>query len=396
MFNVNLRDLFSKLHLYLGLAAGVVLIVVCVTGSVLVFRPEIESWLRPELLRVEPAEERASLDSVIGAVRGNFPRMEPWLIGAPRAADEVYHIYTQDEAGVEGPEVFVDPYTADVLGSRMPEQSLTDLIFHLHVELLAGERGAWVVGISGIVLLLLCGSGVVLWWPSRRKLLGLKIRWSASRKRVNYDLHRAGGMWTLPFVALVAATGAGLVFYTAVGHALNWITTSPPAPTPPVSVGRPGAEPVGLETALRLAERALPKGQVSFIIPPATPGAAILVRMRLPGELHPNGRSYVYVDPWSGEVPRVENATEAPLGSRMLYALYPLHIGHFGGAGMRYLYAVLGLVPAMLAVSGGVIWWGRRHRGREGARRTRRRRASNASAPRREATPAPRGTPRQP
>jgi uncharacterized iron-regulated membrane protein len=98
---------------------------------------------------------------------------------------------------------------------------------------------------------------------------------------------------------------------------------------------------------------------VTYVSLPATPTSPLSVRKHLDPELHPNGRSFVYLDPWSGEVLAAENALLAPAGTRLDNLVYPLHIGRFGGVTVRVLYALLGLFPLLLFVSGCLMWWNR-------------------------------------
>jgi uncharacterized iron-regulated membrane protein len=115
---------------------------------------------------------------------------------------------------------------------------------------------------------------------------------------------------------------------------------------------------------LARARAALPEGEPARIDFPATPEAAFRVRLRMPGELHPIGLSMVYLDRYSGEVLLFESALEVPAARRFGYLFYPLHIGSFGGWAVRVLYALAGLAPVALAVTGIAIWLVRRRKGR--------------------------------
>lgn len=69
------------------------------------------------------------------------------------------------------------------------------------------------------------------------------------------------------------------------------------------------------------------------------------------------GRSAVYLDSYSGAVLRVDDSTKLPLATKIVNAMFPLHIGVYGGVWMRILYIFIGIAPAVLAVTGFVIWW---------------------------------------
>jgi uncharacterized iron-regulated membrane protein len=108
------------------------------------------------------------------------------------------------------------------------------------------------------------------------------------------------------------------------------------------------------------------QSETTWVYFPASDRAAFIVRKRLPGESHPNGKTFVYLDQYTGEVLRAENALEASSSARFINNLYPLHIGVMGGTFTRLLQVLVGLAPATLLVSGFLIW---RNRTRKVVRR---------------------------
>lgn len=351
------RKLIFNVHLWVGFTAGLLLVLAGLTGSVLVFDEEIDAALNPRLLRVSPAAERVSLQRVVTEVAAAYPDHPISYVRMPRAADQPFEVTT---AGADPIEIFVDPYRGAVLGARGTTEGLINTLLDLHVHLLAGETGERVMGVVGLLTVLLVLTGVVVWWPGMRRWWdGFTVRWRANWRRVNFDLHRAGGIWSAVFLAVTAATGAGLVFHDAFLAGANRLTGSAEVPAPPTVVPRPGVRPLPLDSLLRQADRALPGGTVTYVAFPSVPEAPLSVRKYFDTALHPNGRSFVYLDPWTGEALAVERALAAPAGMRALNLLYPLHIGSFGGLPVRIVYALLGLSPLVLFVSGVLMWWNR-------------------------------------
>lgn len=376
------RRLCVQVHRWVGLVLALVLVATSVSGSLLVFRHEIDRALHPDLLRVAPPEagaaERLGLDALVEAAERRFPAERVRILRWPRAADEPVELYLTPSDR----RVYVDPYRAAVLGSRGATDHLTGWLFELHSKLLGGETGERVVGVVGLLLIALGLTGLAAWWPGRRKVrLALTVARGRSLRRTLYDLHRAGGFYTSLFLLLAASTGAGLVFYQAAGALLNGFDPAfAERPPPPRSAPLPGAAPVPLEAAVATARAALPGAEVTFVTPAAGDAAPVTVRMRTPGKWHPNGRSYVYVDAYRGAVLRVDDAREATAGTRALQALYPLHIGSVGGVPLRAVYVLFGLAPALLAATGTALWWMRR---RPGPRRRRPQDAPRSPRPRR-------------
>ena len=366
----SFRRFCTKVHRYVGLVLGLVLVVTSLSGSALVFRHEIDRALNPELLWLSPgarAREAKPIDELIRVAGRRFPEERVRLVRWPRRADEPVELYLAPS----NRHVYVDPYRAVVLGVRGETDHLMGWLFALHRKLLGGNAGETVVGGVGLLLVVLSLSGLVAWWPGRRKVrLALTVARGRSLLRVLYDLHRAGGFYATLFLLIAGVTGSGIVFYQAAGVLLNGLDASyTERPPPPRSTFVPGAGTVPLTAAVEAARSALPGATVTFVTPAAAPEAPITVRMRTPGKWHPNGRSYVYVDAFTGDVLRVDDARQASPGTRLLQAFYPIHIGSVGGLPLRAAYVLLGLVPVLLAGTGIYLWWSRRRSGRRRVRR---------------------------
>ncbi|MFB6248272.1 MAG: PepSY-associated TM helix domain-containing protein [Salinibacter sp.] len=358
----TVRRVSSWLHLYGGLALGGLLIVISVSGSALVFKDTLDRRLRPDLLRVAPGGERVSLDRVMDAVQAAHPEAQPRLIEMPFDAAAPVTVWL---AG-DNRHVYVDPYRGRVLGARAADAGVMNTISRLHISLLAGDTGLLLVGVVGLLLIVITLTGLVLWWPRRLRALGtaLRVAWRHGALRVNYDLHRAGGFYTTLFLLLTALTGSAFAFYPTTQQFIATITASEPWPPAPPTVETPpdsirGPSQVDYEAGLRAALDRLPGAEPSFVYVPQTPTDPLTVRLRTPPEWHPNGRSFVHLHPTRTSVLRVDDAREAPGGAQLLQTFYPLHVGAVGGLVGQWLYVLLGLAPAILSVTGTIIWYRR-------------------------------------
>lgn len=345
------------IHLWIGLSVGLLLVVAGVTGSLLVFDEEIDAALNPALLRVQPQGERVALQQIVDAVALAHPDQRVAYIRMPRAPEESFAVTT---AGADPLQLYFDPYGGAFLGERGTTEGFTNALFDLHVHLLSGELGELVMGVVALLTLVLVATGAVVWWAGLRRWWdGFIVKRRANWKRINFDLHRASGIWTALFLLVTAFTGASLIFYQPFMVAADWFTASDPVPRPPTVTPQRNLQPLPVDSLLRLANRALPGGVVTYVSFPATPTAPLSIRKWFDFELHPNGRNFVYLDPWTGAVLGMENARTVPLGTKVDNLLYPLHIGSFGPAMVRVLYALFGLAPLILFVSGCVMWWNR-------------------------------------
>ena len=367
----SVRRTVRSLHRVLGLIAAAGLLVSGLTGSALVFRSEIDTALNPHLLRVAPTETRASLQSVVDEVRREYPGDTLSRLRMPQRRDGTYELWL---GASPSRYVYADPYSGTLLGTRRPTEFLTGWLFLLHSQLLGGEVGRRVVGTGALCLVLLSMTGLVAWWP-RRAPWRAWAQWRAAltvvrnhgATRTLYDLHRAIGFYASVLLFAGGLTGASLIFTKTFERAAYLVTFSRPPrvvePAPAAPVGRqlvarrPAALP--LDSLLAIAERAQPGGAISYLYFPSAASQRFGIRKRLPGEKHPNGKSFVYLEPSNGRVLAVEDGVRAPLGARLYSILYPIHIGILGGMLTRLLAVIVGLTLATLAITGVSMWWRR-------------------------------------
>lgn len=356
---MKVRRVVFNLHLYTGLAAGLLLTVIGLTGSLLVFREEIEELIYPEWVKTVARDEQVPLQAVLKTINLAYPQDRPFSIRLPRTPQQAYMLRMN---GAHDLLVYVDPYSGRILGALRQEDTFMGWVALLHTQLLSGERGKTILGAGALLLICMSVTGIILWWPRNGKFSsGFKIQWHAHWKRVNFDLHRALGFYALPFLLITAFTGASLVFNKTVAGFIDAVTESPPRSAPPLSEPfRAGLPAPSLDVLLQQAAHILPIAALTQINFPQTHRAAWVVRKKFPQEAHPNGRNFIYFDQYTGSVLQVENAMTAPLGTRIYNALYPLHIGAIGGTPTRILQVIIGLAPTVLFITAYVIWKTRR------------------------------------
>jgi len=361
----KLREPALILHRYAGVIAGILVVIIGFTGSVLVFAGELDHFWNPQLLQVVPQDKQVPLQTILNTVREAHPDLKAHRIIIPQKPDGAYTVMMESPSE-KYIDFYVNPYSGAVLGSRPFQETLGGFLIELHVNLFAGDVGAKVVGISGLLLLLLSITGMILWPGWKRLAPGIKVRWQAPNRLVNYDIHKVVGIFSLLFLALLAVTGVALTFQEMAEPVVNWLTRTSPIPDPPTSQLVAGATPMALDELLQNADAALPGEETTKIFPAKTPEAAVDVWKKSPQDADPYGSSRVYLDQYSGVVLRVENSLEVPLNSWVWNQIYLLHIGTFGGLVTRVLYTVVGLSPIALSITGFILW---RHRQWDRARR---------------------------
>ncbi|RYG26111.1 PepSY domain-containing protein [bacterium] len=346
-----MRRAFYLVHLWTGLILGGLAVLAGLSGGVLVFRHEIERAQYPALMNIGAGGTLRLQDSLV-AVQRAFPGAKPNHLTLPDKPGHSLDVSFKKS----GLHAYVDPYRATVLGSLHQEQTPTGFLFALHTKLLSGEDGKTVVGIGGLGLLALSLSGLVVWWPRKRQKLKehLTIRSGVGPGRKTYDAHRALGFYACGLLLLIATTGTALVFPDSAKLILSRVSGES------THEGKPKAKLKGpllsLDELVERANQALPGGLVRRVSLPEKRSDAVVIRKRLPGESHPNGMNYLYLEPSTGEILRVDRDPDTGIAQRGFNLRYPLHIGAWGGLASKVLHSVAGLTPLVLYVTGLMIW----------------------------------------
>ncbi|MGB7412913.1 MAG: PepSY-associated TM helix domain-containing protein [Thermosynechococcaceae cyanobacterium] len=360
MKKVKLRHLIFSMHRYLGLGIGLIVVIIGLTGSLLVFVPELDAQIVQQRFgTVTPQAERLAPDKLVDIVKTAYANHPDWKVGQVKmlSHDSFYTIRLNRPDETQW-EVFVNPYTGKIMGDRQRETAFFDRVYSLHYQLLGGDIGTIIVGIAALLLCILSLTGIVL-WPGWRKLIsGFKIKWDAHPKRRNFDLHKVAGIMTAVFLGAIAFTGFCWNFYDQT-EPIIYAATLTPKPIEAESSVIKGKEPISLEEALQQSDAALPGALTTFITLPITPDAVFEFYKKVPEESE-DFNSSVKVDQYSGKVLSVMDSRQAGLGDRVLNSFTPIHYGTFGGLPTRVLYIFVGLSPTVLMVTGSIMWWHRK------------------------------------
>jgi uncharacterized iron-regulated membrane protein len=354
-----MRRVMFQLHLWVGVAASLYLLLVCVTGAALLFRPEMQQALYPQLFVSADGGVLADPASVIESVRAKYPQYRVTGIDAPTTARHGYLSYV--DAGGRYLTVLIDPVSAQVLG-ELPDRSAIRTLQSLHFDLLAGATGRKVNGTGAVCLLLLVLSGLVVWstgrQPWRRRL---RVDFGRGWRQVCRDLHSAVAIWVFLPLAMWAFTGFYFAYPSQFRAGVGWISSVSRPRTPSSDAGIAGQAAADIHELLRIAREQRPGMHVARVVLPSSQRGAVqvLFSSQSPTPVGTMALQSVYLDQFSGRV--LSEAPQGPrtLGDTVMTWAAPLHVGNFGGAVIRFLWLLLGLVPPLLAFTGVVMWWTR-------------------------------------
>jgi len=356
-----LRKVVLGIHLYLGLAAGIFLAILGLTGSIMAFEGDIDHWVHPELWYVTPGPGSLPESELILIAQNHYYPERVLTVQFPRASDLV-QVMRMTDARI----VYINPYNGIVLGDTQGTSSTDRLLVYIHEIHLwlipdpasapqLAQAGRSVLSIAALFLCFLAPTGLILWWRRKR----LRIRKDPSSPWFVYfhDVHQILGIYAALLLWIASLTGI-LIGFDVGGKMFYSITKSvPPAPLKPVpSVPDVGAEPIQTDQVLNIARHAMPDASVAMLLMPIRTTGSFTVLMRVPEETSQNVHSAVTIDQYSGKVLEVRNyLTDSP-GYRLIRLNRSIHNGDIFGFPSHIIVSLAGLLLPALAISGFVIW----------------------------------------
>lgn len=288
-----LRRALFQVHLWSGIAVGLYVVMISVTGSVVEYSNELYRATTPEPILSKGSGPHLTDDQLREAAVRQYPGYRVARIGRAPNLDQAVDVWLRRGDRVK--KRLFDPRTGSDVGDSVPTGIwIVSKLLDLHDNLLAGPTGRQVNGIGALLLLVLAGTGLVIWWPGRKTWRrSLTLHRGVGWKRFNWHLHSMIGFWSLGFTVVFGLSGIYL------------------------SIPEPFQE---------LADRLEPPTA-------ANAGGRIL--------------------------------------DRVIYWLAYLHFGRINGIGIpchgpglcdqttKAIWALFGLAPAVMFVTGAIMWWNR-------------------------------------
>ncbi len=365
----RLRRAVRKAHLWLGLGLGGLFVLLGLTGSILVFYPELDALLHPEV-RAEGAR-LPEWDRALATVRAAYPdKQGPWrfeVTGRPGAIPARYYDPPERIGNDFRPMmIWLSPDGGRVVRRDYWGEYAMTFIYDLHYRLLLGQTGGTVLGWLGFALLALLLSGLWAWWPRGSWRKALRLKRGASAQRTLRDWHKLAGLSGLGFLVILTVTGIMLELQgeTRTAIAAVGLPVDPDLQDHEALAKTGRDQVIAPSQAIHAARLALPGARLAWIETPHAMGGHYRMRMQVDGDPSPRfPHSFVWIDAASGKVSAVQDARKAGTGSVIEGWIHPLHDGSAGGLAGRLLTTVSGLIPLFLFVSGWLRWRVRRRAG---------------------------------
>ncbi len=372
---MTVKKTIGKIHLWLGFTSGLLVFIIAITGCIYAFQKEIQDLTQP--FRFVESQSREFLPPSVlkAAAEAILPDKHIHGIqyyGRDRAAQVIYYSVDPEYYYL----VYLNPYTAEVLEVRDMATDFFAFILDGHFYLwLPHEIGQPVVASATIIFVVMLISGIVLWWPRKKKdtKQRFRIKWNARWRRVNYDLHNVLGFYAWTIALVFALTGLVWGFqwfaqgvYTIAGGEKSLQYYEPASDTAKTYQGEiPAIDKVYAEMRsqypdAKAIEVHIPESHASAIGATANPEDDTYWKLDY-RYYDQNTMQEVSVDHIYGRFP------EAKAADKLLRMNYDIHTGAiFGFAGKLFAFLV-SLMIASLPVTGTYIWWGRKKKAKREA-----------------------------
>ena len=391
---MTVRKLFRKLHLWLSLPFGLIIMTTCLTGALLVFEKEITELVRHDSYTIPVRKTQSlSLQSLLERVARETP--DSVQITSVTIPSDFRRAYTVGLSKPRRAGVLVDPYTGKIVGQsgRLP---FFTTVRELHRWLLDSMKpeaegifwGRVIVGTSTLLFVFILLTGLFLWWPKKLKGVGkrLKISLRQGRQRLFYDLHTVGGVYV--FVLLLAMAMTGLTwsfewyrtgFYKVFGAEMaegGKGDKGDKGPKKDKSKDAPREE--GAEQAKLPASYIYWEEVVEYVIEVSEadyPEITVKdgeVEVPLAGLGNSRAADSFRFDKKTGQVTEYKAYREAKRDKKLRGWIYSVHTGAWGGLFTRICYVLAALFGASLPLTGYYIFyqrkWGKKRKAKGGSK----------------------------
>lgn len=361
------RQAMAWLHTWAGLIFGWLLFAIFLTGTLAYFKDEISHWMQPEV-QAHPLDDTRSLTVAQAYLQQQAPNAARWFITLPDSRDPGLSVMWQDKVdpGKRGNFIqkTLDPVSGQAVQAR--ESMGGEFFYRFHFQLqMPHPWGRWLSTIAAMVMFVALITGIITHKKIFKDFFTFRPR---KGQRSWLDGHNAVGVLVLPFHLMI--TYSSLVIFMSMvmpapilasygNDTRAFFSEVFPNTNNAPALGQPGT----LRPLVPMYEQARARwdgghaGRVAVNNPSDVNASVNVFRAGSDSVVHDFG-STVSFNGSTGELLRVsgEQSLPAAIGG----SFYGLHMGHFAGPVLRWLYFICGLAGTAMIGTGLVIWLGKR------------------------------------
>lgn len=367
---MTIKKAIGTIHLWLGLTSGLLVFIIAITGCIYAFQDEIQNATQP--YRRVPAEARPFMPptAIQHTAERRLPGKQVHAVMYQSHTHSAKAIFYSD-AGDYYYLVYVNPYNGEVLKVKNENHDFFRFIINGHYNLwLPMAVGHVVVASATLMFFIMMLSGIILWWPRNKKgaRQRLTIKWNASWRRTNFDVHSVVGFYVSWVGIIFAVTGLvwgfqwfANAYYTVASGGRHMVEYKEPMSKSAVT--DTSAIPAADRIWMKLQAGLPAQGSIEVHIPHDS--AAIAVNIN-PDPATYWKTDYRYFDQHSLAELSVQHLwgrfSNARRADKLMRMNYDIHVGAILGLPGKIFAFLCSLVIASLPVTGTLMWWGRRNK----------------------------------
>jgi len=364
-----MKKIIGKIHLILGLASGLVVFIVAITGCCWVFKDEIKSIFQEDLVISQTNDEFLSPTKAEAIAHTIYPDKLIHGLLYDDTSQPIEAIFYQAEP-LFYTSVFLHPMSGEVLKTENHLTGFFAFVLDGHIHLWLPEAiGTEIVRWSTVIFLLLIISGIYLWWPKNKKnrKQRFKFDWKKTSKwkRKNFDLHSIVGFYISIFAFVFILTGLVMAF-PIVNEAVYRAIGGDKEPTFLIPDGNKLGETERekpLDLLLPKLQKEYPRAMDFEIHLPHTDSATIYVEVSNEDGVFYNSDFLFFDQNTLEEIPSgtyYGKYSEASAPDKIIRMNYDTHVGAILGIPGKILVFFASLTVASLPVTGFLLWYGRK------------------------------------
>lgn len=361
------QKLLWRIHHWTGLYAGIIIGILCFTGAVAVFIPEIDSLILKNYYSVSSSQisdpsALPRINKALAETKRKYPKMSGLLIDMPEKAGQVatfsFSVKGEKKSDNKFYYLFIDPVKDKVLGSRDRQNSLANYLRQMHVRLYEGFWGRQLVGLGGIAFIVVTVTGFLIYGKFMKKQPYPKIR-KKNTRILMADWHKILGITALAFNFVIACSGAWLGLQPKL---MQWFDIKAPNDHEFDKVMDPKEDAkikVDWDEVFKAVRQEFPELKPGYIRASEDGTATIEIHGSIEGQVYEKNINTLVITKKTYQPVFKCDLRNASFIDKFYSVQEALHFGDFGGLGLKIVYTILGLISAFLSISGFVVYLSR-------------------------------------
>jgi len=376
---MTFKKVAQKIHLWLGLSSGIIVIILGITGCLYSFEEELRPIIHDyyyvdnvknkklpvsQLIEIAKEVNKANPQQLLSGCQMFNDKERTAVVSFSEELDRDALWYWNRYQSIS---IYIDPYTGTVKKTEEYNSEFFVFIRMLHQTLcLKREIGDAIVGTATIIFIISLITGLILWWPKNKSAAKQRFwfRWKDTTKwkRKNYDLHNIFGFYTMIFGLILALTGLVWAF-ECYDNGIQWVlnggktfenefvesdTTHYVSHTP-------------VDKVYAITNQLYPKAKYYYMSVPAAEDSLATI-FTFAGHKTRFDDVSIEFDRYTGKILKTTTYDDKNTGEKFRDLNYDLHVGSILGLPGKILAFFASLVCASLPITGFLIWWGRKNK----------------------------------